>query len=65
MSILSEETHLESEKLFKKNYPKQKLRARLNVPTFGTCLHQESRDKTRVVNSVPVTGTYYTVDVIK
>ena len=55
MSILSEDTLLESGKLFK-NLKISKaevwihvLRARLDVRTFGVCLHQKSRDTTREI----------------
>ena len=53
MPILSEETFLESGQLFKKIYKAEiwihVLRARLNVRTFGVCLHQKLRDTTREV----------------
>ena len=51
MSILSEETLLESGKLFNKIVKAEvwthALQARLNVRTFGGCLHQTSRYTTR------------------
>ena len=51
MPILSEETFLEGGQLFKKNFQSRNLhsraRARLNVRTFGVCLHQKSRNTTR------------------
>ena len=51
MSILSEETFLESgsylRKISKAEVRTHELRARLNVQTFGVCLHQNSRDTTR------------------
>ena len=53
MSILSEETLLESRRLFKKiakaEVWSRVLRALLNVRTFGVCLHQKSRDTTREI----------------
>ena len=53
MLILSEETFLESGQLFQKNCQSRNLahvlRARLNVRTFGVCLHQKSRDTTREI----------------
>ena len=53
MPILSEETFLEGGQLFKKNFQSRNLhsraRARLNVRTFGVCLHQKSRDTTREI----------------
>ena len=55
MSILSEETLLESGALFKKNFQSRNLdtcaasSARLNVRTFGVCLHKKSRDTTREI----------------
>ena len=51
ISVLSEETLLESGKLFKKiskaEVRTHVLRAHLNVRTFGVRLHQNSRDTTR------------------
>ena len=53
MPILTEETFLEIGKLFQKNSKAEVwthvLRARLNVRTFGVCLHQKSRDTTREI----------------
>ena len=53
MPILSEETFLESGKLFRKTCQAEVrthvLRARLNVRTFGVRLHQKSRDTTREI----------------
>ena len=53
MPILSEETFLESGKLFRKTCQAEVrthvLRARLSVRTFGVCLHQKSRDTTREI----------------
>ena len=51
MPVFSEETFLESGKLVKKISKAEVwthvLRARLNVRTFGVCLHQKSRETTR------------------
>ena len=53
MPVLSEETFLESGKLFKKISKAEVwthvLRARLNVRTFEVCVHQKSRETTREI----------------
>ena len=53
MPILNEETFLEGGQLFKKNFQSRNLqsraRVRLDVRTFGVCLHQKSRDTTREI----------------
>ena len=53
MPILRKERFLESGKLFRKTCQAEVRthvpRARLNVRTFGVCLHQKSRDTTREI----------------